>query len=241
MSQGHPGAFIGTLMTCCWGLMGCTSHYTAIHTNHGSHDKEGFHYFLPKPYLLVTNMTTLPTPGSQGGNPSGDGAKDTSNKSDDSSKKSKDIQDGTGSTAEPPPGSIITVQLLWLPDLDEEYVVKVSGHSIGTFEGSLQLENGWMLTGLNEKTDAKVAETLTAASGLLSNIFSAAGLGAKAAKAKTREGKEIPPFLYLFEIDLKGKKLTPVHTEQLIKVLCGDVCKQANEASAPPSPDVPKP
>lgn len=218
--------------------MGCTAHYSALYTKHGSHDKEGFHYFLPKPYLLVTNMTTLPASGSlrggsPGGSPGGGGAKDDA---------SKGTEGGMPRDANPPPGSIITLQLLWLPDLEEEYVVQVSGHSIGTFEGGLQLQNGWMLTGLNEKSDAKIAETLTAASGLLSNIFSAAGLGGAAgAKAKTREGKEMRPFVYLFALDTVGKKLTRIDTNEVMKLLCGDVCSQANEAPAQPSPQTPKP
>ena len=124
------------------------------------------------------------------------------------------------------------MQLLWLPDLDEEYVVQQSGNSIGTFKGSLQLQNGWMLTGLNEESDAKVAETLTAASGLLSNIFGAAGLGKPAAaRTETAEAPTkgpIPPFVYLFAIELPSKgaggTLRKVETKDLNDLLKTAIC-----------------
>jgi len=108
----------------------------------------------------------------------------------------------------------------------------VSGSSIGTFKGSLQLQNGWMLTGLNEESDAKIAETLTAASGLLSNIFGAAGLGAAAPKAKGMETPAkgpIPPFVYLFAIELPAKSgaggtLRKVETKELNDLLKTAIC-----------------
>jgi len=224
---------------------GCAAHYTATHTEHGSHSPAaGFHYFLPKPYLLVTNMTIASTPAS-GGTSAGDSDKSSKPKDTTSGGTGKEVTEKAtpekpDASTSPTPGSIVTIQLLWLPDMEEEYVVSVSGNSIGTFKGSLQLQSGWMLTGLNEESDAKVAETLTAASGLLSNIFSAAGLGAAAApKVKAVETPTkgpIPPFVYLFAIELPGKggaggSLRKIETSELNELLktaiCSAGCKKA--------------
>ncbi len=196
---------------------------------------DGFHYFLPKPYLLVTNMTIAsagggapaPTGGDTSTKPKGTtgtaGAKDAAEKAPPETPPPAPT---------PPSGSIVSMELIWLPDLQQEYVIDVKGVGIGTFKGSFQLENGWMLTGLNEESDAKVAETLTAASGLLSNIFSAAGLGAgAAAKAKTVEVPAkgpIPPFVYLFAINLQAPgepgSLKKVDTEPLNTLLKAAIC-----------------
>ena len=210
---------------------GCTAHYSAVHVGRpDDHTIDGFRYFLPKPYLLVTNLTTAATPApAKADNGKGDSGEKGVKDSADKFKGKPD--DGGASPA--PPNSTITVQLLWLPDTKEEYAVVMKGHSIGTFEGKLQLDNGWMLTSVNEKSDAKVAETLTAFSGLLSNVFAAAGLPtvSTASKGVTAQGeapRPLAPFLYLFEVDLEGKTLQQVDSASLNNLLlhlkCMDPC-----------------
>jgi len=157
---------------------------------------EGFRYYLPKPYLLVTNMTLVPTVTAQ------------APKSD--------------SSGEPAPLTQLSAQLIWLPDTKERYSVSVEGGKTGTFKGSLQLTNGWMLVAVNEEFDTKTEEILKDFTGLLPTLLTAAGLPTTpkglAARATTTP---TTPFLYLFEIDLQNKKLVPLDTTELKNVLGG--------------------
>jgi hypothetical protein len=70
--------------------------------------------------------------------------------------------------------------------MDEEYVFNVEP-GWGTVDGSIKLQNGWMLTDLGSKLDSKGPETITAITGLLKE--------AAAAAAETPKGY-VPPGLY---------------------------------------------
>ena len=189
-------------------LASCAGHFVVKPTTPGS-TVQGFRYYLPKPYLLVTNMTVV----SDDGNPPQSkpaGSSDTSSSSKDKPK------DNSSSPKETPQGgSVVTAKIVWLPDTANPYTVSSSGPGIGTFKGGLQLTNGWMLTNVNEESDAKVAETLTAVAGLVSGVLSPGG------KVKGL-GTELPkavPFLYLFEIDPSNHRLTRVDTSPLDEAL----------------------
>jgi hypothetical protein len=77
-----------------------------------------------------------------------------------------------------------------------------------------------MLTNVSEESDAKVAETLTAVSGLIGSALSPG-----AAKPKSTEGETTPsqPFFYLFKIDLSKRELTRIDTSALNSTLSGAV------------------
>jgi len=57
-------------------------------------------------------------------------------------------------------------QIIWLPDHSRSYAVKIKP-GWGTVEGSVKLQNGWMLDTLGAKTDSKIPETMTAVAGLI--------------------------------------------------------------------------
>lgn len=58
-------------------------------------------------------------------------------------------------------------QIIWLPDYSRCYVVKIKP-GWGTVDGSVKLQNGWMLDTLGSKMDSKSTETITALTGLVS-------------------------------------------------------------------------
>lgn len=57
-------------------------------------------------------------------------------------------------------------QIIWLPKMNEQYVVNVKP-GLGTADGSIKLENGWMLSELGSSIDSKGPETMAAISGAI--------------------------------------------------------------------------
>ena len=80
-------------------------------------------------------------------------------------------------------------QIIWLPDHSRRYVVKIKP-GWGTVDGSVKLQDGWMLDALGSKMDSKGPETVTAMTGLVS-------VAAKAAD-------QVPQGLYLIDIGPDG-------------------------------------
>jgi hypothetical protein len=88
-------------------------------------------------------------------------------------------------------------QIIWLPDHSRRYKVEVTSRW-GSVNGSVKLQNGWMLDTLGAQTDSKIPETIAAVGGLLAAIPKATGFAPPPAPALT-EG------LYLIEIDGRGE------------------------------------
>ena len=80
-------------------------------------------------------------------------------------------------------------QIIWLPDHSRRYVVKVKP-GWGAVDGSVKLQDGWMLDTLGSKTDSKSPETIAAMSGLVRTAAVRAG--------------QTPQGLYLIEIAPDG-------------------------------------
>jgi hypothetical protein len=178
----------------------------------------GFRYFLPRPYLLITNMAVAPAPATTPANPTtpkptGGGTGGTGGAGGSTGDKDAGANPpgATSQTAV----STVTLQLIWLPDFDQEYAISIKGGRTGTFNGGIQLSNGWMLTGVNEQNDSGTAQTLTAVSGFLGTLLSASGLpvGAKSTGTVEVVQVQVPqqPFLLLFRID-DNKTLEVVDT-----------------------------
>jgi len=81
-------------------------------------------------------------------------------------------------------------QIIWLPDYTQCYVVKIKP-GWGTVDGSVKLQNGWMLDTLGSKMDSKTTETITALSGMATTIAKLGDLN--------------PQGLYLINISPDGK------------------------------------
>ncbi len=97
-------------------------------------------------------------------------------------------------------------RIIYLPDIDNEYSIDVEGGVGGTFSGSLNLEDGWNLTQVNQEYDTKTAETIGALASLVGEIkpFMPMLVPVEPPKPKPFE---------LYEIDLKNKKLIRVTFE----------------------------
>ena len=60
----------------------------------------------------------------------------------------------------------LTNQIIWLPDHSQRYKVTFES-GWGSVNGSVKLQNGWMLDTLGAQTDSKIPETISAFSGLV--------------------------------------------------------------------------
>ena len=191
-------------------LSGCAGHFDVRPATQAS--APGFRYYLPEPYLVVTNMslreqaTTVSVPADSAAASAGAA---TPSVASDNLKTGKEPD-------ERPDGETLTSKIIWLPDLATPYTITTRGVGIGSFKGSIQLANGWMLTGVNQESDAKVADTLSALSGLVGN---AASVGTLALAPRAVHREKHPPFLLMFRIDTKANTLTPVGTEALKREL----------------------
>ncbi|HLH03707.1 MAG TPA: hypothetical protein VKX25_13120 [Bryobacteraceae bacterium] len=156
----------------------------------------GFQYAIPAPYLVITNaklsVPGAPSPPDSGGKPN------TTGKPSGAGADTKGLDETKDQNPSPPP---VTATIIYLPS-DEKYAVKVKSGIFGTFKGSLTLQNGWMLTGVNQEYDTKGTETVTAFSGVLGTILKAGGLGF------VPEGKAQAPFLCLYKINVTGASVS---------------------------------
>ena len=192
--------------------LGCAAGRFEVHKVDAASQLEGFRYNLPKPYLLVTNMAvSLPT----SVNPAAEVSTGTPSTG---RKPPKEGGTQVAASEAPAPGSVVTMQLLWLPDPSQQYAVSVKGGRSGTFSGKIQLANGWMLTGVNEEFDPKTAETINAVSGLLTGLIKTAG-GVQMLTVPTTSEHPVKPFLLLFAVNLQDKKLEAVDTNVLNEAL----------------------
>jgi hypothetical protein len=182
---------------CALVITGCAGHFVVKPTTPGA-AAQGFRYYLPKPYLLVTNMTVAPEDTTASGAKPADGAAPAS----PGAAKPKDA--AAQAKAPSPPGSVVTVKIIWLPDTANPYTVTIAGAGIGTFKGGLQLTNGWMLTNVSEESDAKIAETVTAVAGLIGSVLSPGGAKANKDLAAAPEKKITP-----FSLSIRNRSFKP--------------------------------
>jgi hypothetical protein len=83
-------------------------------------------------------------------------------------------------------------KIIWLPDLSQEYVVQVIS-GLGSVDFKPTIENGWMLTGFDVKSDSKLPELVGAISGLLGTDIKVFRVG--------EDSKIAKPGLYRFIFD----------------------------------------
>jgi hypothetical protein len=214
----------------------CLAHYEVRYVDNKdpkSKSMEGFRYSLPAPYLIVTNMKFSVLTGShaaasaESSNPT-DASKTKTPADSAKPKPKKQAGHGESNTPQNPTGSKpeealqeVSATLLWLPDPDQTYAINVKGGTLGTFNGTLSLNDGWMVTGVNQSGDTKTVETLTALSGLIGGLLTPA-----AKVPKKVEGQQVTttinirePFLYIFKIDTKENKLIKVLSDDLKSLL----------------------
>lgn len=156
-------SFLLSLAFCAL-TAGCSGGTFIVKKNPTDND-EGFRYYLPKPYLLVSNK--------------------------------EEVVDGK---------KILTrdTRIIYLPDPAEKYSIDVEGGTAGSFKGSLELENGWNLTKVNQEYDTKTAETISSLASLIKEVKP--GFFAQEVRKEEVEVKSFE----LYEIDLINRKLIPI-------------------------------
>jgi hypothetical protein len=221
---------LGRLCPSVWlfAVSACAS-VTAIPIDVGSRAAkagavEGIPYYLPRPYLLVTEVP-VETPAPNAGGAAGGaaaaaaGAKGaTPSATDDASKKATtDAGSGTSpsSTTDQSFGMFTKqygVKLIYLPDYEHPMVLQQHA-GIGSTTLKPTLQNGWMLTALDSSADSKTAETLASIGSILSATH---GGGSSGTGASSKSGggaeeknappppKALPPGLYRLVVTPKG-------------------------------------
>lgn len=190
---------------------------------------DGIRYYEPRPYLLVAEAPaeTVQVKISQ---KKGDTTMTLLAGDQDSGKGNGDKSGGAGDGGSTSPGGASNtsfglatkqyqLKLIYLPDMAHPMLLKMKPGLFGSAEVKPQLQDGWMLTGLDATADSKTADTLTAIAGFLhgggssstgssksSKSSSAAAMAAKAisgAGDASAKDTESPPWLPpgLYEID----------------------------------------
>jgi hypothetical protein len=118
-----------------------------IHKNPRDCDT-GIRYYRPKPYLLITAGPVSSDTKSAEHQPSEVGHSGPSN----------------------PHENKLTMQLQYLPDFSEEYSINFRPGLMGTAEVSVSLDDGWNLKAINQKSDNKVPETISALGSLAQSV-----------------------------------------------------------------------
>lgn len=170
----------------------------------------GVRYYLPMPYLLVTELPvaeTAPALPPAKAQPAPGGAPAKEDAPDPGGSPTATSPAGASNTSFSAATPQYVLKLIYLPDLEHPMALTASS-GFGTAQMTPTLQDGWMLTSLSASSDSKVAETLTALGSALT------GLKGPAAGAKAPGGGPDPyqgthclaPGLYRFAFDpLTGK------------------------------------
>src|SRR5579863_4067437 len=167
-------------------ISGCTPSVRV--TKNPADNCDGIRYYRPKPYLLIMPAglvhyqqekppAAVPKGSAKAeypGNPSLYG--DASTRSSDALRTvaAKADADGGNKTEIVASIKLVEIKLEYLPDFTEEYAISVRP-GLGVAEVGITLQDGWNLTGINQKLDSKFAETLAAAAGIAKTAASAGG------------------------------------------------------------------
>jgi len=182
--------------------------------------QEGVRYYMPKPYLLVTEVpadpTTKPNDNKNNGTESTSTSRtttDTSSTNNSAKGSSGDNGSGTSPSASTDTSfSMFTkqygVKLIYLPDYSQPMVITENPGIFGSAEMKPVLQDGWMLTSLDASGDSKVSETIASLASLVGSAMGGGGSNAAgSSKGKTASGTEstaaapaalpiLPPGLY---------------------------------------------
>lgn len=215
------------VLTSVGALSGCAS-VTAISvdpaTGRAKADAaEGIPYFLPAPYLLVTEVPIDASPESNGkqGGAAADKAAPAAKPDPSKSGAPAATQDGSGtapSSSSDTSFSMFTkqygVKLIYLPDPSRPMVLRQHA-GIGSSQMNATLQDGWMLTSLNSSADSKTAETLASLASVIGAVYGG-GSGATGTTKAVKSGggaqdenaapnpPVLPPGLYKIVFDKSG-------------------------------------
>jgi hypothetical protein len=175
----------------------------------------GIRYYLPKPYLLVTELPAAPNPPAAptspgGSNPPSSGVRALAKKGgggggggggdQNQAQNQGQNQGGNGnqpqsSTPTAPPSDTsfsaamaqYAVKLVYLPDYSQPMALRMRSGLLGTVSAAPTLQDGWMLTSMNGSVASGVPETLQALASIASGV--ASGGTSSGAGAATKAAK----------------------------------------------------
>jgi len=155
-------------IACLAMLVGCVTTPTCVREDVGWWKRtfsapSGIPYYLPRPYLMVTKNFVLTTKTET----------KTTVKTPDGGKNPETnvVVETTTPTTLSEVGDTYSCEIVYLPDIKQKYLLKFN-RGAGTQENSFTLQDGWKLTGVNSKADAKTPETITAVASVLKEIGS---------------------------------------------------------------------
>jgi len=228
---------LAVLATCC--LTGCASISSVPLQSDGMTvvpgSTPGFRYYLPRPYLIVTEIPAPASPSNGSTGNAGFGASQgqgnskgqtgsSGNNSSGSKPSPQDAQPTSSSPATPSDlsfsasSNVYEVKLIYLPDYRHPMAVTLNTGLFGTAGLQLTIQDGWMLTSVSANTDnSKLADVVTAAlqavggasSGGATKAASASLSGAKSA-AGLAGGRVLAPGLYSIDFDRGSNRVATV-------------------------------
>jgi hypothetical protein len=194
MDQGPRVALVS--MVILFAFVGCASvDSTPLHPD-GTVDvgkARGIRYYVPKPYLLITELPDMPasptttsstlndqTLGAGGGGGGGGGG--TSTSSNGGQSQSNTPTAPSSDTSFSASTANYSVKLIYLPDYSQPMALTMNAGLFGNVALAPSLQDGWMLTSMNGSSDMSAFATL------LGSVLGSGGGGASGAKSGTATG-----------------------------------------------------
>lgn len=172
-------------------LYGCAGLEVAKVDKNG--DPNGFVYYLPHPYLLVTNVASKIEGQNctQKKNPTKVSAteKNSTSTAGDNHQKASELE----------------YKIIYLPDMSQKYAVTIRS-GFGSVNTNMKFEDGWKLTEVGGIIDTKIPETLNAISGLMT---AAAGIPTTKARPSGMT-KQLDPGLYRINYDRENRTVISI-------------------------------
>ena len=154
---------------------------------------DGIRYYLPKPYVLVTELPVAPpAPQISGGPQQGGGGGGMNNSKDQSKDQTPQATTPTAPATDTSFSANMasySVKLIYLPDYSHPMALQEESGLFGNVALAPNLQDGWMLTSLSSSNDSGGAAALAAVASLIGSAVGggASGGGTKAVSNTKRE------------------------------------------------------
>jgi len=146
---------------------------------------KGIPYYLPHPYLVITKNLTFVTSAEKAASSSTSATTEKqsgsqvfnvkcSNNKEDTDKTKSDQNNCSSVNNAASAKDTYAMQVIYLPDRSQKYALYCH-RGTGTYDASVTLVDGWKLSGLNTKSDAKTAEIIQAIGSAAKDVASVAG------------------------------------------------------------------
>jgi hypothetical protein len=141
----------------------------------GSAKVHGIRYYMPKPYLLVTELPAVPSSRARTEGDQGSAAARAEKEGNPGKGKNPSQENSQSQTAAPSAPTSDTsftatmatysMKLIYLPDYSRPMALQVRAGMFGSVSANPALQDGWMLGSLTSSVDSGAAAALTALGG----------------------------------------------------------------------------